>query len=247
MKLHTVYSDSHIGLYRDHLLPSCGWAEAVVAVYVPQDCPTGVYRTAGWDLAMRRKCRVIVDAIEAGRVFAFADPDVTFFGDPSGRFDAALDGVEIAFQRDDAGGSACAGLFVCRPTQAMHDFWREIEASLTRDCDDQGCANARLATVTHRLMGPEFTNLGVLDGRTWDGRDDTPEVVELPDPMLSFHANFARGPADKDKLLRTIRRRWGHRAGRDASKRSTAPVRFRHPLRLPITVSGRRDRGRGRG
>ena len=72
--------------------------------------------------------------------------------------------------------------------------------------------------VNHRLLGPEFTNLGVLDGRTWDGQDDTPNSIDLPDPMVAFHANFAKGVEIKDRLLRAIRRVMtkGHTTGESA-------------------------------
>ena len=118
MKLYTVYSDSHAGLLRDHLQPSCGWADEVLAVHAAQDCPSGVYQSDAWDAAVRRKCQVILDAIDAGEYFAFADPDVTFFQDPTPWFKAAIAGVDIALQRDDQRGTACTGSFVCRPTPA---------------------------------------------------------------------------------------------------------------------------------
>jgi hypothetical protein len=68
---------------------------------------------------MRRKVRLILEAINRREPFWHLDCDLRFYGKLPDMFDA-----DMAFQRDHEG--ACAGMFWCRANSWTRDVWEEV-------------------------------------------------------------------------------------------------------------------------
>jgi hypothetical protein len=115
MQVMTCYTDSHIQLLERHYLPSLPTGCEVHLIHLPQECPTGQYRSAGWVETVGKRLRAVEDMCERGERFAVFDADMRFYSD------AIVDGwpgPEDIIAQDEGPAGLCAGLMFIRPVGA---------------------------------------------------------------------------------------------------------------------------------
>lgn len=205
MKLLTFCSDSHVGLLRDFFMPSFyahpeGFDSLVIA-RMEQVCPSGGYKTPGWDHFFRAKINRVIEELEAtkhGDFLYLVDCDVQWFNPlPSGRY---LD-IDLAGQDDGAGGF-CPGIARIRVSNRMRSFWKALLARVENsDRDEQFAINDLLAAAPFRWSF--FPSDQVWSTRSiWKLGDPIPEI---PKGIVAHHANWTHSVADKVGILTAVR------------------------------------------
>ncbi len=205
MKLLTFCSDSHVGLLRDFFMPSFyahpeGFDSLVIA-RMEQVCPSGGYKTPGWDHFFRAKINRVIEELENtkdGDFLFLIDCDVQWFGSTNVSEYSAFD---LIGQQDGTGGF-CPGIARLRAGYSMRSFWKLLlERVSNSDRDEQFSINDLLETTT--LHCGYFHPDQVWSTRSiWKLGDPIPEI---PKGIVAHHANWTHSVADKVGILTAVR------------------------------------------
>lgn len=139
----------------------------------------------------------------------YLDSDIAIFGnivyDMVSLISASS--YDIMFQRDR--DSYCAGMFICKNTQNVKEFFEHISKRLENEKEefvntaaDQTIINSDIKLINAGLLSDTYTTFGNIDTekRLWDN-----DEFDLPSSTIAFHANFTIGHASKEKLLKYVR------------------------------------------
>lgn len=165
MKLYTILTPSHQGLYDRFFLPSLNTAEFELhALELPQ-AGTGDFLNDDFKAAIRFKLEKIVESIRdnLGKVIVWSDVDIQFFDLSAAHIEASMadPSLDFAGQRLTSSGTrACGGFYAIRCSTKTCDFFeavQEVTASRTNG-NEQDAINLLLeeGRLNWQLLGPEY-------------------------------------------------------------------------------------------
>jgi hypothetical protein len=205
MKLLTLYSPSHRSLFERHLLPSVPEGFWLEAHEIPQECVTGIYKSEGFGLSMRRKLALIIQTNAWGEPFAYTDADVRLYGTTPADLLACLGDCDVAFQCDHwLSRTPCMGFMVIRPSDRVVAWATLTMALCEKHNDDQAAAAEALSkcSLAWTLLPPRYWTHGA-SGETWHIGDR----AHPPADLAMHHANWVMGLENKMALLDEVRGR----------------------------------------
>lgn len=215
-KLYCMYTPQFEHLLTDYFLPSLKDDFDVVAVEFPQDCPSGMIWTEGWERTMLNKLKLIEHAILenwGGKVFIYSDIDITFLRPILDISLQHLGEKDFIAQQGWPRNKICAGFLVMRGNERT---LRLIETAyeLLRDkvCADDQAALQRVLDSWNGggidwgfLPSEQFPNgrrvLKHTEGYYTDDSD-----IELDGSIVMFHASCCIGLENKCRFLRRVER-----------------------------------------
>jgi len=212
MDIYTFYTDSHTPLF-NRLESSINKFENVnlIVEKFPQECYSGEYMTNQWGLTMKRKTKLIIDAIDKGEIFIHSDCDIVYLQNPVEKIMEELGDYDLAFQSDDVKDVwYCMGFFICRPTKIVRDLFVKVYENIDRfGGNDQLSLNNIISNYKNdkpkygfedlkcKLLSNRFFTYGLTNpGHVWDNND-----FDLPYDLITFHANWTVGVKNKIKLI----------------------------------------------
>ena len=150
MRIVSICSPSHEVLRDRWFLPTVPQGFKAEVSEVEQLCPTGEYGSQGWREATLAKFQPIKAAIadHPNELILFSDVDVRFFDLEPRHLVEELGDCDIAFQREDAKGQVCTGLFVFRANEAVAELVNAAtDAIRSGVTDDQVATNKVLGAA----------------------------------------------------------------------------------------------------
>jgi len=215
LKILTFYSDSHYKMFNDFFISSYDKYLSkyeLIVKKINQISPTGEYESFGFDTTMVEKLNLIIENIDIndGRFLMYSDCDVQFFSD----LDFDLGDNDICFQQDGSVKNLCAGFFITKQNNSVLSFFIEVRQMLLDSLDgkihDQKIINKLLNS------GYDKIKVGVLpydrywtvaygiNNKMWHEDLD----FEIPNTIISHHANFTVGVENKIKLLKLVKEKY---------------------------------------
>lgn len=213
MKIYTFYTDSHKDLL-NRMIKSISpeWGVELVIEKFPQECYSGEYMSNGWNSTMKRKTELIIKALDKGEPFIHSDCDIIYFQDPVQKILEELDDFDIAFQSDDIPNTwYCMGFFICKPSKRVKDLFNAVYDNIDNMGNDQLSLNNIISNyknetpgrgfedLKYKLLSNRFFTYGLTNpgqGHPWDG-----DQFEVPNDLITFHANWTHGVERKIKLI----------------------------------------------
>ena len=206
MKLYTFYTDSHQSMYEEVFLPSLIPNEyELIAKKFDQHCPSGDFDSEGWDITMRNKAELILQAIEDnwGEVFVYVDCDVQFFQPTKDYIIESMGNADLICQNDMH--SYCAGFVAVRANEKTQELYKKVIADTPKCGDDQRALNGVLRRERRIVKVKKFDNriftIAMAERAIWHGKE-----VTVPNNLLAHHANWTVGIENKLKLMEMVRK-----------------------------------------
>jgi hypothetical protein len=199
----TFFSDSH-KIFLKYFLNTFPFDETIdLSIrYIPQECASAKYEAEGFNKSMKRKVAFINDTLDELKdddIFIFTDPDVVFVKPYKNLFLEEMADSDIIFQSDRY--TACMGVFMCKVSERIKFFFRDLYNNLDNFIHDQEAANYLLKVKNYNLKIKLFShkvfNYGFLDYR-YEGEN----VINFPDDIVLMHANYTVGVENKTKLIK---------------------------------------------
>ena len=212
-KLYCMYTPNFEILFAEYFLPSIQDDFEVKACKIPSDCPSGIFRSEGWNLAMLRKLELLKKAIQENQnnqIFIYSDIDVIFFKPVLKRCLELLGGLDFLVQRGWPRSSLCAGFFVMRGNEKTFRLICKAESLLREELviDDQLAIQEALKLMKGEidwgfLPPEEFTN-GRRVLRQLEGYYSRDSEIILPSSIILFHATSCIGLESKIDFLKRV-------------------------------------------
>ncbi len=214
MDIYTFYTDSHVEIFNKLKKSISNFKNInLIVEKFPQEC-SGEFMKQGWGSTMKKKTKLILDAIDKGDIFIHSDCDILYFQDPTDKILEELGDYDLAFQSDDISNNwYCMGFFICRPSSRVKDLFTKVYQNIDRfNGNDQNSLNniisnlqndkpgAGFEDLKYKLLSNKFFTFGLTNpGTTWDGQD-----FELPNDIVTFHANWTLGVERKINLMNLV-------------------------------------------
>lgn len=215
LRLVTYYTPSHADMCRRFVTSRAWGFDQVIAVERDQTCPTGDFKSDGWNACMMDKLGTLLDVPADGQPTLYVDSDVCLF--PTlvewCRWRANhLADDEVAFSDDVI--QWCAGIMLFRSTKRVKAFWQTTaDLAAAWSLPDQDVMHElRRQTVDRKGMYPVradvlpsnvFCNWATVCHPTipapWDG-----EPFTVPATCLAWHANWTIGVERKVDMLERV-------------------------------------------
>lgn len=212
MNIYTFYTDSHIEIFNRLKKSTDKFSNInLIVEKFPQECHTAEFMKSGWGNTMKKKTQLIIDAIDKGEVFIHSDCDIIYIQDPSEKIMEELGDYDLAFQSDDVSNNwYCMGFFICRPSKRVRDLFVQVFQNIDKfEGNDQCSLNNIISNfrndkpgfgfedLKYKLLSNRFFTYGLTNpGRTWDGHN-----FDLPEDLITFHANWTVGVERKMRLM----------------------------------------------
>ena len=211
MKIYTIYSESHKGLYSVFSNSLLNTNVQIHAEETPQVCKSGLYGSGDainfWRLKVKYIFKILCFETEP---FVFSDIDVYFFRDFVSDLEHRLGGNDFIaqFEKHQFGifPTACGGFLYIRPNGRTRKMFLWMLKHLDRFGDDQKALNAYI--YTHPLTKMEFLpktyySINYDNGnKIWNGEDVS---VTIKNPFM-IHYHWTTGIENKLKLLKMVKR-----------------------------------------
>jgi hypothetical protein len=215
LRLVTYYTPTHAAMCRRFVLSRAWGFRERRAVSVPQTCPTGSFKSDGWNACMLDKLRVLQGLPEDGEPTVYVDADVALmrgFHDWCEGVFEELPGSAVAFADDVI--QWCAGVMLFRTTPVVQAWWRLLaDLSPIWNLPDQDVIHqlrqqasqtgGTLPIVPRVLPADRVCNWATVSAPTvpqpWDG-----EPFEVPESCVAFHANWTVGVERKFRMLESV-------------------------------------------
>ena len=213
-KLYCMYTPQFETLFEQYFLPSLkDDFEVDVSVY-PQDCPTGRFRSDGWEKTMLYKLEMLERAIIehwGGKIFFYSDIDIIFLKPILEACLTYLDDNDFVVQEGWPKNNLCAGFFVMRGNEKTLNLITTAHKLL----QDKICIDDQVAIQTalnyfrqekikwKLLPSNQFPNgRRVLKSNVLLYSEDS--EIQLDDSILLFHANCCIGLENKYHFLKRV-------------------------------------------
>lgn len=212
MRLVTYYTPSHREMCERFVLSRSHGFTDVRFSECQQLCPTGEFKSDGWNECMLDKLRTLLSLPIDGEPTLYVDADVCL---RSGLAEWCLS--EIADHDFHAIGYSddvlqwCAGVMLFRSTIRTHAWFRLIaDLSPIWNAPDQDCIHALRSQCAERngglpvpmwvAPGDQVCNWATVGGRTpWEG-----EEFDVPQSCVAWHANWTIGVENKWRMLERV-------------------------------------------
>jgi len=223
MKLYTVFTESHYGMFKDYFIKSFPFDPnlELVVKFKPQVCPSSEFHSEGWRDTMMYKVQCFIDAAyetENGKCFMFSDPDIQFFKPFHDEILNYLGDADAIFQ-NDFGGGVNTGFFMMRSTPKTRAFLQTVKGNLHHFPEEQVCFNHLLGNFpiyqkiafNWKMLPVKYWTYGEIaarTGKTWTGE----EPFDIPSDIVIHHANWATPFKNKIKMLNLVKEKYDARS-----------------------------------
>ena len=215
LRLVTYYTPSHAAMCRRFVLSRAWGFDERRPSRFEQTCPTGAFKTDGWNVCMLDKLRCLMALPEDGMPTVYVDSDVALlrgFSEWCETVFEELPGSAVAFADDVV--QWCAGVMLFRTTPAVQGFWRLLaDLSPIWNLPDQDIIHQLRGQVTQtggtlpivpRVLPPDrVCNWATVNAPTvpqpWDG-----EPFVVPESCVAWHANWTIGVERKMRMLEGV-------------------------------------------
>lgn len=211
-KMYCLYTPDFENLFQNYFFPSLkDDFELVVKVY-PQDCPSGEFRSAGWNKTMLKKLELLRMAILENwdnQVFFYSDIDIIFLKPILDISLKHLGDLDFVVQQSWPRDRLCAGFFVMRGNDKTLQVVSEAYELLSNEIypDDQLALEAVLEDnklCTWKLLPSEQYPNGRRILKETTGYYQKNSEIVLHDSMILFHATGCVGLENKCHFLRRV-------------------------------------------
>lgn len=214
LRIVSYYTPSHEAMCRRFVMSRAdGFYERRFNSF-DQTCPTGEFKSAGWNECMLDKLRCLLDLPCDGMPTLYVDADVALMPglhDWLAAYVGQLEREAIAFSDDVV--QWCAGIMVFHSVSPVLKFFRTVaHMSGVLNLPDQdvihhmrawaGKTGGRLPITPRVLPREVFCNWATVNGKPvppWDG-----ESFVVPETCLAWHANWTLGIDNKLKMLERV-------------------------------------------
>ena len=212
MRLVTYYTDTHAEMCRTYVLSRAWKFDDVQATHCPQRCPTGAFKSDGWNACMLDKIECLLKLPQDGQATLYVDSDVVLMPGLAEWCEQAIrnsDFDEIQYSDDVV--QWCAGVMLFRSTAKVHAWWRLIaDLSPVWQLPDQDVIHqlriqseqmrGSLPVPMSDIPGSVVSNWATIGNRSvWNG-----EAFTVPPSCLAWHANWCVGVEAKSEMLRRV-------------------------------------------
>ena len=215
LRLVTYYTPTHEAMCKRFVLSRAWGFDERRPSFYGQTCPTGEFKSPGWNDCMLDKLRCLLALPADGMPTLYVDADVCLqrgLAEWVEWFAERLGDDEVAFSDDVL--QWCAGIMLFRSTKRVHEFWQTIaDLSVAWNVPDQEAIHAlrvqsaerhgRLPIRPRVLAADVFCNWATVSAPTtpapWDG-----EPFVVPRTCLAWHANWTIGIANKERMLERV-------------------------------------------
>ena len=218
VKLFCLFTPEFQILYERYFLPSIQDDFDVIVREYPQECPTGVYRSEGWDKTMIHKLEMLQDAAigcAENQVFIYADVDIIFLKPALPALLECLGTNDFVVQQGWPRRGLCAGLIVLRANEKTSTWIKRARALLERKMcpDDQVALQRSLESFREGeiswafLPSEQFPNgRRVLKAYSQEKNQlyTRDSELALDDSIVLFHANCCLGLEDTCHFLTRV-------------------------------------------
>ncbi len=214
-KLYCMYTPQFQTLYEHYFLPSIKDDFELIVKKIPEECPTGAFRSDGWDKTMLRKLELLEEAILAhqeDQIFFYSDVDIIFLKPILETCLMYLGDSDFVVQQGWPKNSLCAGFFVMRGNEKTLLWIKDAQSLLTdKECiDDQLALQEALKRKEEIkwdfLPSNEFPN-GRRVLKEPAGYYSKESELVCDDSMLLFHATSCIGLDNKYDFLTRVQQR----------------------------------------
>ena len=212
MRLVTYYTDTHAEMCRRYVQSRAYGFTEVRSTHYQQTCPTGQFKSEGWDRCMLDKLDCLMRLPTDGEPTLYVDSDVVLMPGLAKWCEDAIRNAcfdEVMYSDDVV--QWCAGIMLFRSTCRVRDWWRlvadlspiwmlpdqDVIHQLRVQCSDRGgCLPVPMKT----LPADRFANWATIGNRSvWQG-----EAFDVPRTCLAWHANWCVGVDTKYEMLRRV-------------------------------------------
>lgn len=208
LRLATYYTPTHAAMCERYVLSRAAGFSDVVAREYEQRCPSGVFKSEGWNACMSDKLDLLLRLPQDGQPTLYVDADVVLMPGLAAWAEErvrAMQFHEIAYSDDVV--QWCAGVMLFRSTHQTHRWWRLVaDMSDLLDQPDQDVIHAlrvnakRLPVPMSVLPAERVCNWATLGNRTpWQG-----EAITVPETCVAWHANWTVGVEAKAAMLERV-------------------------------------------
>lgn len=215
LRLVTYYTPSHEQMCREFVLSRVVGFDKIHSTQCEQTCPSGVFKSHGWNECMLDKLRCLMALPQDGMPTVYVDSDVALmngFSEFCKEIFESLPDNGIAFSNDII--QLSAGIMFFRSTEVVQGFWRLVaELSPILNLQDQDVINNLfdesktgkfiLPIVPSVLPSDKVCNWATINTPNppslWDG-----EPFEVPQSCVAWHANWTLGIENKMRMLNRV-------------------------------------------
>lgn len=212
MRLVTYYTDSHASMCRKYVLSRASGFDDVRATHSKQTCPTGQFKSVGWNECMLDKLECLMRLPADGQPTLYVDADVVLMPGIAEWCRSVIDEMhfdEIAYSDDVV--QWCAGVMLFRSTPMAQAWWglvadlspvwvlpdQDVIHQLRVQARDRG---GELPLPMSVLPSERVCNWATIGNRSvWQG-----ESFDVPPTCLAWHANWCVGVDAKEEMLRRV-------------------------------------------
>jgi len=212
MRLVTYYTDTHAEMCRRYVLSRAKGFDDVRATHYPQRCPTGAFKSEGWNACMQDKLDCLMRIPVDSEPTLYVDSDVVLMPGLAAWCEATLEEMffdEVKYSDDVV--QWCAGVMLFRSTARVKAWWRlvaelspiwmlpdqDVIHQLRMQCRERGGA---LPIAMSKMPGDVVANWATIGNRSvWDG-----EAFTVPTACRAWHANWCVGVDAKSEMLRRV-------------------------------------------
>ena len=208
MRLVTYYTDTHAEMCRRYVLSRAWKFSDVHATHCQQVCPTGAFKSDGWNACMLDKLECLLRLPQDGQATLYVDSDVVLMPGLAEWCEQAIRDADFdEIQYSDDVVQWCAGVMLFRSTAKVHAWWRMVaDLSPVWQLPDQDVihalrTNARSLPVPMSVLpATKVANWATL-GHTslWAG-----EQIQMPAGCCVWHANWCVGVEQKMDMLEHV-------------------------------------------
>lgn len=212
MRLVTYYTPSHADMCRTFVLERAAGFTSIIAAEYGQTCPSGAFKSDGWNECMLDKLRCLLDVPTDGQPTLYVDADVALMPGAAEWCEtriASMDPGQVAYSDDVV--QWCAGVMLFHSTETVRSWWRLVaDLSPIWNIPDQDVIHnlrtqvqqtrGRLPVESSVIPGDRVCNWATIGNRTvWQG-----ERFDVPETCIAWHANWTIGVDAKREMLRRV-------------------------------------------
>lgn len=217
-KLYCFYTPLFQSLYENHFLTSLKDDFEVVTKEFSQECPSGLFQSKGWDLAMFRKLQMLRQAVEEHidqKVFFYSDIDIIFLRPIIDSCLHFLGDLDFVIQQGWPEQKLCAGFIVFRGSKRTLKLIDTALDLMERGIcpDDQKALRRAMQMIPPEELSWAFLPpLQFPNGRRafknsslkMSSLYSKTTEIDIDDSILLFHANCCIGLENKIDFLARV-------------------------------------------
>jgi len=215
LRLVTYHTPSHEAMCKEFVIDRAYWFADITNHAAPQTCPSGSFKTAGWNACMEDKLKCLLDVPTDNEPTVYVDADVVLlpgFHEWCRTVFKTLPSNGVMFGDDVI--QWCAGVMLFRANNVTREWWKLLlELSRIWCLPDQD--------VIHQLRAQASQTGGTLPIQAFVAPHDvianwaTVNMPAVPSPWageqflvpptcLAWHANWTVGIENKTAMLRRV-------------------------------------------